>query len=109
VISFFIGRYLAREWAEKEIEKRPKFKAVDVAVDRQGMWIIILVRFSPVFPFGLWYCLPTGEKGRKKSREIVFLFIPPPPTKQKTSNYLFGLTKVTFWKYWIATTIGLLP
>jgi len=78
VISFFIGRYLAREWAEKEIEKRPKFKAVDVAVDRQGMWIIILVRFSPVFPFGL-------------------------------CNYLFGLTKVTFWKYWIATTIGLLP
>jgi len=78
VISFFIGRYVARGWAEKEIEKRPKFKAVDVAVEKQGMWIIILVRFSPVFPFGL-------------------------------CNYLFGLTKVGFFKYWIATTIGLLP
>lgn len=55
VISFFIGRYVARGWAEREIEKRPKFKAVDVAVEKQGMWIIILVRFSPVFPFGLWY------------------------------------------------------
>jgi uncharacterized membrane protein YdjX (TVP38/TMEM64 family) len=78
VISFFIGRYVARGWAEKEIEKRPKFKAVDAAVEKQGMWIIILVRFSPVFPFGL-------------------------------CNYLFGLTKVSFVKYWIATTIGLLP
>jgi uncharacterized membrane protein YdjX (TVP38/TMEM64 family) len=78
VISFFIGRYVARGWAEKEIEKRPKFKAVDAAVEKQGMWIIILVRFSPVFPFGL-------------------------------CNYLFGLTKVSFIKYWIATTIGLLP
>jgi len=78
VISFFIGRYLARGWAEQEIERRPKFKAVDAAVEKQGMWIIILVRFSPVFPFGL-------------------------------CNYLFGLTKVGFWKYWIASTIGLLP
>jgi uncharacterized membrane protein YdjX (TVP38/TMEM64 family) len=78
VISFFIGRYVARGWAEKEIDKRPKFKAVDAAVEKQGMWIIILVRFSPVFPFGL-------------------------------CNYLFGLTKVGFWKYWIATTIGLMP
>lgn len=78
VISFFIGRYLARGWAEKEIDKRPKFKAVDAAVEKQGLWIIILVRFSPVFPFGL-------------------------------CNYLFGLTKVGFWQYWIATTIGLMP
>jgi len=78
ILAFFIGRYLARGWAEKEIDKRPKFKAVDVAVDKQGMWIIILVRFSPVFPFGL-------------------------------CNYLFGLTKIGFFKYWLATTIGLLP
>lgn len=103
VISFFIGRYVARGWAEKEIEKRPKFKAVDAAVEKQGMWIIILVRFSPVFPFGLW-CVHINL-----NTHVIDVLFCSPARLLLDSNYLFGLTKVSFVKYWIATTIGLLP
>jgi len=53
IVAFFIGRYLAREWAEKQMSKRPKFKAIDKAVDKHGWYIIFLIRVSPVFPFGL--------------------------------------------------------
>jgi len=53
VISFFIARYLARDWAEEQMAKRPKFKALDKAVDKHGWYIIFLIRVSPVFPFGV--------------------------------------------------------
>ncbi|KAL6051596.1 SNARE associated Golgi protein [Balamuthia mandrillaris] len=53
VISFLIARYLCRDWAAKQIAQRPKFKAVDSALSKQGMYIIFLIRLSPVFPFGL--------------------------------------------------------
>eukprot|EP01088_Endostelium_zonatum_P005507 TRINITY_DN1719_c0_g2_i2.p1 TRINITY_DN1719_c0_g2~~TRINITY_DN1719_c0_g2_i2.p1 ORF type:complete len:301 (-),score=52.83 TRINITY_DN1719_c0_g2_i2:35-937(-) len=53
ILSFFIGRYLARDWAERQVEKRPNFKAIDKAVDKHGWYIIFLIRVSPVFPFGL--------------------------------------------------------
>jgi len=53
ILSFFIGRYLARDWAEKQLEKRPNFKAIDKAVDKHGWYIIFLIRVSPIFPFGL--------------------------------------------------------
>eukprot|EP01089_Gocevia_fonbrunei_P011709 TRINITY_DN2551_c0_g1_i1.p1 TRINITY_DN2551_c0_g1~~TRINITY_DN2551_c0_g1_i1.p1 ORF type:complete len:310 (-),score=44.16 TRINITY_DN2551_c0_g1_i1:109-1038(-) len=78
IIGFLIGRYLARDWAAEQIEQRPKFKAIDQAVDRYGWYIIFLIRISPVFPFGV-------------------------------CNYLFGITKVPFYKYWLASTAGLAP
>lgn len=50
-ISFLIGRYLARGWVSKQIERQPKFAAVDKAVAKEGWKIVGLVRFSPIFPF----------------------------------------------------------
>ena len=77
-IAFLIGRYVARGWVGKKIESRPKFKAVDDAISREGAKIILLLRLSPLFPFN-------------------FL------------NYGLGVTKIPFWKYVIASWIGMLP
>ena len=49
--AFLIGRYLARGWVAKQIEKQPKFKAIDGAVAKEGWKIVGLTRLSPVFPF----------------------------------------------------------
>lgn len=77
-ISFLIGRYLLRNWVEKQIEKQPNFKAIDAAVAKEGWKIVGLTRLSPLFPF-------------------VFL------------NYAFGVTKVSFRDYVLASWIGMMP
>ena len=51
ITAFLIGRYLARGWVSQQIEKYPKFKAVDEAVGKEGWKIVGLTRLSPVFPF----------------------------------------------------------
>ncbi|MDF0551853.1 TVP38/TMEM64 family protein [Kamptonema sp. UHCC 0994] len=51
--AFLIGRYLSRDWVAKQIEKHPKFKAIDEAVGREGFKIVFLTRLSPIFPFNL--------------------------------------------------------
>lgn len=50
-IAFLIGRYLARGWVSKQIDQKPKFKAIDSAVAQQGWKIVGLTRLSPLFPF----------------------------------------------------------
>lgn len=49
--AFLIGRYLARGWVAKQIESKPKFKAIDAAVAKEGWKIVGLTRLSPIFPF----------------------------------------------------------
>ncbi|MGB7443029.1 MAG: TVP38/TMEM64 family protein [Coleofasciculaceae cyanobacterium] len=51
--AFLVGRYLARGWVAKKIEGNQKFKAIDEAVGREGLKIVLLTRLSPVFPFNL--------------------------------------------------------
>ncbi len=51
--AFLVGRYLARGWVIKKISGNPKFRAVDEAVGREGLKIVLLTRLSPVFPFNL--------------------------------------------------------
>ena len=51
--AFLMGRYLARGWVEKRIAGNEKFQAIDKAVAREGLKIVLLTRLSPVFPFNL--------------------------------------------------------
>jgi uncharacterized membrane protein YdjX (TVP38/TMEM64 family) len=51
--AFLVGRYLARGWVSRQIEKNEKFKAMDEAVAREGWKIVLLIRLSPIFPFNL--------------------------------------------------------
>lgn len=53
IASFLIGRYVARDRVAKMIEGNRRFKAVDDAVGREGLKIVLLTRLSPVFPFNL--------------------------------------------------------
>ncbi|MEA5513558.1 TVP38/TMEM64 family protein [Nodularia sp. UHCC 0506] len=51
--AFLVGRYLARGWVAKKIAGNNKFRAIDEAVGREGLKIVLLTRLSPVFPFNL--------------------------------------------------------
>jgi len=51
--AFLVGRYLARGWVASKIEGNNKFKAIDQAVGKEGLKIVLLTRLSPIFPFNL--------------------------------------------------------
>ena len=52
-LAFLVGRYLARGWISRKIEGNRKFSAIDRAVGKEGLKIVLLTRLSPVFPFNL--------------------------------------------------------
>ena len=51
--AFLVGRYLARGWISQKIAGNEKFAAIDNAIGREGLKIVLLTRLSPVFPFNL--------------------------------------------------------
>ena len=53
IVAFLVGRYFARDWVAKKIVNNDKFKAIDRAVGKEGLKIVLLTRLSPAFPFNL--------------------------------------------------------
>ncbi|TAF50147.1 MAG: TVP38/TMEM64 family protein [Oscillatoriales cyanobacterium] len=53
IAAFLVGRYLVRDWVAAKIAGNPKFAAIDAAVGREGLKIVLLTRLSPIFPFNL--------------------------------------------------------
>jgi uncharacterized membrane protein YdjX (TVP38/TMEM64 family) len=51
--AFLVGRYLARNWIAQKIADNKKFAAIDQAVGKEGLKIVLLTRLSPIFPFNL--------------------------------------------------------
>ena len=51
--AFLVGRYVARDWVARRLERNPRFKAIDQAVARDGWKIVGLTRLSPAFPFSV--------------------------------------------------------
>jgi len=49
--AFLAGRGLGREWVSRRVHERPKFQAVDDAVGREGLKVVLLTRLSPLFPY----------------------------------------------------------
>lgn len=52
-MAFLAGRYLFRERVSKLFETRPRLRASDSAIGREGWRIVALLRLSPVVPFSL--------------------------------------------------------
>ena len=53
IAAFLVGRYLARSWVANKIATNQKFQAIDRAVAKEGLKIVLLTRLSPIFPFNL--------------------------------------------------------
>src|SRR5262249_59272949 len=51
--AFVLGRTLARDRIAARVAGNPKFAAIDEAVGREGLKIVLLTRLSPAFPFNL--------------------------------------------------------
>ena len=78
-LAFLLGRYVARDWIARKLERYPKFVAIDRAIERNGFLVVLLMRLEPVFlPFALL-------------------------------NYALGITRVRLRDYVLASWIGMLP
>ena len=51
--AFLISRHIARSVIEDRIQNNERFAAIDRAIGRKGLKIVILLRLSPMFPFNL--------------------------------------------------------
>ena len=51
--AFLLGRYGLRAWAQRRLAGLPKLLAVERAVSREGLKLVLLTRLSPAFPFSL--------------------------------------------------------
>jgi uncharacterized membrane protein YdjX (TVP38/TMEM64 family) len=53
VLVFQLGRGQLRGWARRRLAASPKLLAVESAVSREGLRLVLLTRLSPAFPFSL--------------------------------------------------------
>jgi uncharacterized membrane protein YdjX (TVP38/TMEM64 family) len=53
VLVFLLGRGRLRGWARRRLAASPKLLAVEAAVSREGLRLVLLTRLSPAFPFSL--------------------------------------------------------
>ena len=53
VVVFLLGRGWLRNWARRRLAATPKLLAVEQAVSREGLRLVLLTRLSPAFPFSL--------------------------------------------------------
>jgi len=51
-LNFLVSRHVARGFVQRKLAGHPKFRAIDIAVGREGWKIVALMRFVPM-PFGL--------------------------------------------------------
>ncbi|WP_392351624.1 TVP38/TMEM64 family protein [Parasynechococcus sp.] len=53
VVVFLLGRTWLRGWAQGRLQRWPKLQAVERAVSKEGLRLVLLTRLSPAFPFSL--------------------------------------------------------
>lgn len=51
--AFLLGRTWLRDWARRRLAAVPKLLAIEQAVSREGLKLVLLTRLSPAFPFSL--------------------------------------------------------
>ncbi len=53
IVVFLLGRSWLRDWARRRLAAAPKILAIEQAVSREGLKLVLLTRLSPAFPFSL--------------------------------------------------------
>jgi len=53
IVVFALGRTCLREPARRWLARSPRLQAVEQAVSREGLRLVLLTRLSPAFPFSL--------------------------------------------------------
>lgn len=53
LVSFIVGRYLARPTVERLVHRSPLLAALDGAMEDRGFSLLVLIRHSPLAPFGI--------------------------------------------------------
>jgi len=51
--AFLLGRTVMRSWVKTKTEKYPTFKAIDISIGKRGIYMVFLLRLSPVIPFNI--------------------------------------------------------
>jgi uncharacterized membrane protein YdjX (TVP38/TMEM64 family) len=52
-VSFALSRFVARRWFRRKLSRKPTFKALGPAVERESWKIILLSQLHPLFPTSL--------------------------------------------------------
>jgi uncharacterized membrane protein YdjX (TVP38/TMEM64 family) len=78
-LAFWIARSVARKWMQRKIQRKPIFIAIDRAIQRKGLPVVILTRLVMILPFpGLNYTLGlTGVRFRDYLAGTMIGMIPP--------------------------------
>jgi len=78
-LAFWIARSAARRWIQRKIQRKPMFIAIDRAIQRKGLLVVILTRLVMILPFpGLNYTLGlTGVRFRDYLAGTMIGMIPP--------------------------------
>ena len=53
LLVFLLARGWLRGWAQRRLQGAPKLLAIEQAVSREGLRLVLLTRLSPAFPFSL--------------------------------------------------------
>ena len=53
IAAFLLGRHWLRDWARRRLASVPQLLAIEQAVSREGLKLVLLTRLSPAFPFSL--------------------------------------------------------
>jgi uncharacterized membrane protein YdjX (TVP38/TMEM64 family) len=64
VVSFFVGRTWLKPWIQEKYSQDARYKAIDAAIQQNALKVVLLLRLTPVFPFGITnYILSTTSIG----------------------------------------------
>lgn len=62
VFAFLAARYLARTSIERSLGGHAKFRILDSAIHQDGFRIVLLIRSSPLHPYGIFNCASNWER-----------------------------------------------
>jgi len=52
-LAMLMGRFVFKDWVTKKSENYPKVKAIQKAIQQEGLKLIFLLRLCPVIPFNI--------------------------------------------------------